>query len=244
MCKTEIGKGLTPQSSSGSRMFANKAIRITVPVLTVAGWLAAIAPSMAITASYNNEYLVCAGRIIRAGEGVTEQAVAQACARSLRPRDLASCVIDIKNKTEIVAADALSNCSAARRPKDYGSCVVDVSQNFQKTVRPEDLQLDKEATKQQVLTYCGRSLLPVSFAECVVGLRTEIKNLAPTQVLDTCIDGSDRIGGLPPSSTLLPTQRSTEFSPTFETTPIPGNETSPVPGNQTSPIPANPGSNY
>ncbi|RCJ27139.1 hypothetical protein A6770_02515 [Nostoc minutum NIES-26] len=224
MCKTEIGRGVTPQSNFASRMFTNKAIRLTVPILTVAGWLAAIAPVLAITASYSNDYRVCAGRILREEEGVTQQSVSQACAQALRPRELADCVVDIKKNTKIVAADALAYCSEARRPRDYGICVVGISNNTEEAFNPATLD------------YCRRSLLPVRFAQCVVGLRSEIKDLPPTQALDTCIDGSDRIGGLPASSTLLPTQRSTEFSPTFETSPIPANET--------SPIPANPGSNY
>ncbi|MFN6569451.1 hypothetical protein [Dendronalium sp. ChiSLP03b] len=216
MCKTEIGRGVTPQSNFASRMFTNKVIRLTVPILTVAGWLAAIAPVLAITASYSNDYRVCAGRILREEEGVTQQSVSQACAQALRPRELADCVVNIKKNTKIVAADALAYCSEARRPRDYGICVVGISNNTEEAFNPATLD------------YCRRSLLPVRFAQCVVGLRSEIKDLPPTQALDTCIDGSDRIGGLPASSTLLPTQRSTEFSPTFET----------------SPIPANPGSNY
>ncbi|MEA5506427.1 hypothetical protein VB735_25620 [Halotia wernerae UHCC 0503] len=206
MCKTEVSRLSNEQSSSASATFKNKAIRLTAPVLALAGWLLAIAPGMA--ASYNNDYRACAGRVI--GEGVTAQAASQACARALRPRDLASCVVYIKRNTEITAADTLSACNQARRPKDLASCVTGISKNTQGAVNPD------------VLNYCGRSLLPVRFAQCVVGLRSEI-DLTPTQALNTCIDGSDRIGGLPPSSILLPTRRSTEFSPTFEANPIPGN---------------------
>ncbi|WGV26893.1 hypothetical protein [Halotia branconii] len=194
------------KGSSVSATFKNKAIRLTAPVLAVAGWLLAIAPGMA--ASYNNDYRVCAGRVI--GEGVTAQAASQGCAGALRPRDLAACVVYIKRNTEIAAPDALSACNQARRPKDYASCVAGISKNTEGAVNPD------------VLTYCNRSLLPVRFAQCVVGLRSET-DLTPIQALNTCIDGSDRIGGLPPSSILLPTRRSTEFSPTFETNPIPEN---------------------
>ncbi len=206
MCKTEVSRLNREQGSSVSATFKNKAIRLTAPVLAMAGWLLAIAPGMA--ASYNNDYGVCAGRVT--GEGATAQAASQACARALRPRDLASCVVYIKRNTEITAADALSACSQARRPKDLASCVTGISNNT------------KGAVNSDVLTYCGRSLLPVRFAQCVVGLSSEI-DLTAIQALNTCIDGSDRIGGLPPSSVLFPTRRSTEFSPTFETNPIPGN---------------------
>ncbi|WP_225896460.1 hypothetical protein [Amazonocrinis nigriterrae] len=214
MSKTKISRGGTPQGSSTGR-FTNRAIRLTVPVLAIAGWLAAIAPGIAITARYNNDYRVCAGRILTNTEGVNTQAISEACATSLRPRDLATCVVDIKKKTQIVATDALSYCSQARRPLDYGYCVVNISQNTQNAINPA------------VLNYCGRSLLPTRFAQCVVGLRGEIKELEPTPALDTCIDGSDRIGGLTPSSTLSPSQSPTESSPNVETNPLPV-----IPGSQ------------
>ncbi len=210
MCKTEVSRLSNIQDSSAAATFKNKAIRLTAPVLAIAGWLLAIAPGMA--ASYNNDYRVCAGRVL--GDGVTAQAASQACARALRPRDLASCVVYIKNNTEIAATDALSACNQARRPKELASCIAGISKNTQGAVNPD------------VLNYCGRSLLPVRFAQCVVGLRSEI-DLTPIQALNTCIDGSDRIGGVPPSSTLFPTRRSTEFSPTFETNPIPENPENP-----------------
>ena len=46
-------------------------------------------------------------------------------------------------------------------------------------------------TNPDKLNYCRLSLLPVRFAECVVGLRREI-DVTPTQAMNTCIDGSDR----------------------------------------------------
>lgn len=214
MSKTKISRARTPQGSSAVR-FTKKAIRLTVPALAIAGWLAAIAPGMAINERYNNEYRYCAGRILTNTEGINLTALSQACATSLRPRDLATCVVDIRKQTQIVPADALSYCSQARRPLDYGYCVVNVSKNTQDAVNPA------------VLDYCGRSLLPRPFAQCVVGLRAEIKELEAIPALNTCIDGSDRVGGLTPSSTLSPSQTPTESTPSFETNPLPV-----VPGNQ------------
>ncbi|BAZ30955.1 hypothetical protein NIES4074_34230 [Cylindrospermum sp. NIES-4074] len=178
---------------------------LTAPVLAIAGLLANILPSMAVTDSYENDYRVCAAQLLSVG--ITAQAAAPGCATALRPRDLSSCVATIKKKTEIDPNDALSSCRQARRPKELASCVVGISQNTQNAIN-----LD-------VLRNCGRSLLPVTYAQCVVGLRKEI-DLAPTQALATCIDASER------ASAVLPGVPS-GFSPTFETKPIPA-----TPGNQ------------
>jgi hypothetical protein len=185
-------------------------IRLAAPVLAVAGLLGMSVPSAAVTTTYDNDYRACAGRLLSVG--LTPDAASQACATALRPRDLSLCVADINKRTQINALDALAVCRQARRPKELATCVVAISKDTQ------------GADNIAVLNYCGRSLLPVRFAQCVVGLRKEI-DLAPTQLLDTCIDGGDRISGLTPAST-LPTQPSSEFSPTFETQPVPANPNS------------------
>jgi hypothetical protein len=184
---------------------------LTAPVVVIAGLLANVLPSMAVTDSYYNDYRVCAAQLLSVG--VTAQATVQGCSTALRPRDLSSCVATIKKQTQIDPADAFSPCRQARRPKELASCVAGISKNTQNQVNPD------------VLRYCGRSLLPVTFAQCVVGLRKEI-DLAPTQALDSCIDASERASGLGTSST-PPSRVPTGFSPTFETQPIPA-----YPGNK------------
>ncbi|BAB74435.1 all2736 [Nostoc sp. PCC 7120 = FACHB-418] len=181
---------------------------LTTPVLAIAGLLGISIPSVAVTASYSNDYRACAGRLISVG--VTAQAAAEGCATALRPTDLSACVVDISKNTQIPAVDALSGCRRARQPKDVATCVVALSKNTEGAVNPD------------VLNYCGRSLLPMRFAQCVVGLRSEI-SLAPNVALDTCIDGSDRISGFTPPSTLPNQQPGTQFNPTFETQPVPAN---------------------
>ncbi|HIK05991.1 MAG TPA: hypothetical protein IGS40_14960 [Trichormus sp. M33_DOE_039] len=177
-------------------------IRLIAPVLAIGGSLVMSIPTMAST---YNDYRACAGRLL--GVGVSEQAASQACAGALRPTDLSACVVFIDQRTEINANDALTTCTRARRPKELATCVVSISKNTQEAINPD------------VLDYCGRSLLPVRFAECVVGLRSETK-LEPNQVLNTCIDGSDRISSFTPTST-SPVQPPTQFNPTFETQPAP-----------------------
>ncbi|MEO0969346.1 MAG: hypothetical protein AAFX80_13715, partial [Cyanobacteria bacterium J06639_18] len=71
------------------------------------------------------------------------------------------------------------------RPQELASCVVGISRN------------SKESADPEVLSFCDRSLLPVRFAQCVVGLRSEI-DLVPTQAMETCIDASDPITNISP----------------------------------------------
>lgn len=184
----------------------------SVPVFAVTGWLAMTSSSIAVTATYRNDFRVCAGRLLRAG--VAAEAASQACAAALRPGDLSACVTRIGRQTQIAGPDALATCRQSRRPEDLATCVVGIS------------RYTREAANPAVLNYCGRSLLPVRFAECVVGLRAEI-DFAPAQALETCIDSSDRFTGFLPSfipSTAQPTQ----FRPTYESTPLPP-EATPTP---------------
>ncbi|GAX34885.1 hypothetical protein [Nodularia sp. NIES-3585] len=207
MSKKQLGKAGNLQGSLTVARFKKKTIRLITPVLATAGWLAMMAPSMAVTTSYANDYRVCTARLLNLG--ITEQAVSQGCAKALRPRDLSSCVVRINQQTQISAVDALSSCEQARRPENFSTCVIGIARNTQ------------EAVQTTVLNYCGRSLLPERFAQCVVGLGSEI-DIPPTQAMDTCIDASDRVSGFSPAS--LPQNRvNTEFSPSFEVTPIPGN---------------------
>ncbi len=192
--------------SSAHKMLNTKIIRLTVPVLAIAGWLAAIAPGMSLTDSYSNDYRACAGQLLKVN--INSASALPACAKALYPRELSTCVVKISKETQINAVDALASCRQARRAEELATCVVGISQNNKGVVNPA------------VLNYCGRSLLPVRFAQCVVGLRSEVKDLDPTQALDTCIDASDRVNGVASGST-PPTKTPAGFSPTFETTPIP-----------------------
>ncbi|MEA5549393.1 hypothetical protein VB713_00100 [Anabaena cylindrica UHCC 0172] len=173
----------------------------TVPVVAIAGLLTSVIPSIAVTDSYRNDYRVCAAQLLSVG--VTTQSASQGCATALRPKELSSCVAQIKKQTEIASTDALYSCSKARRPQELAACVVGISKSTQKAIDPT------------TLTYCGRSLLPVTFAQCVVGLRKEI-DFTPIQSLNTCINASDRIISIGEGSTTAP-----GLSPGLETTPMP-----------------------
>jgi hypothetical protein len=189
-------------------MLKNQTIRLFIPALAVAGWMGSPLPGMAITATYANDYRVCAGRLLSVG--VTADAASVGCATALRPKELSLCVSRIQKQTQIAATDALASCKQARRPEDLAACVVGISANA------------KEAVNPAALNYCSRSLLPVRFAECVVGLRAETDS-APVQAMDNCIDASDRaVSGYLPS--FIPATRSQQnIQPVFESTPIPTN---------------------
>ncbi|MEB3148307.1 MAG: hypothetical protein VKL60_04705 [Sphaerospermopsis sp.] len=173
----------------------------TIPVMAIAGLWTNILPSQAVISSYRNDYRACAAQLLSAG--VTAQAASQGCATTMRPRELSTCVAKITKQTEITPTDALYSCSQARRAEDFATCVVGISKSTQ------------QAINQAVLSYCGRSLLPVTFAECVVGLRKEI-NLTPIESLDRCIDASYRSINIGAGSTTRP-----GLIPPFQTLPIP-----------------------
>lgn len=204
MSNKAVNRGMNKQASSTSRNFI-------VPVLAIAGLLTTILPNPAIAATYNNDYSVCAGRLLKAG--VTAEAASLSCAAALRPRDLAACVVKIKKDTQIAATDALSSCGRARRPEELATCVVGVSLST------------KEEANPAVLNYCGRSLLPVRFGQCVVGLRSQI-DVPPLQALDTCISADDSVIGA--SSSTPPTVIPAGSIPSNETIPFPTQPTVPV----------------
>ena len=187
------------------KRFNIKITNLTASVLAMAGVLGVTLPSNAISNSFRrNDYRVCAARLLSVG--IPAEAASRACASALRPREVSSCVGKIQRKTQIPATDSLGFCGQARRANDFATCVVGIGTRSEETANPA------------ILNYCSRSLLPVEFGKCVVGLRSEI-DFSPTQAMESCIDARDRISNIVPSST--PGVRpSTEFRPTFETTPI------------------------
>lgn len=152
---------------------------IAATSLAISG-LALNFPAMAasVPSTYLNDYRYCSARLLALN--VSAAAISTACANALYPKRLATCVYDIQRQTNILATDALATCTQVRQPDELATCVVGISINSQEETIPE------------VLNYCRLSLLPVRFAECVVGLRREI-DVTPIQAMNTCIDGSDRV---------------------------------------------------
>lgn len=114
-----------------SRTKSTSLTRLAVSLLAVAGWLGPSLPSLALedipTSRYRNAYRNCAGRLLRVG--VSAEAATTACAGALYPPDLARCVVQIEEQTEIAAADALSTCRLVRRPIDLARCAITISDN-------------------------------------------------------------------------------------------------------------------
>ncbi len=158
----------------------------TASFITLCGLLPSSLPSMAVTDSYRNDYRACAAQLLSLG--IKGQAASEGCATALRPRELSSCVAKINKLTQITPVDALSTCQQARRPQDLATCVVSISKSYQGSANPA------------TLTSCGRSLLPVTFAECVLGLRRAV-DLTPDQAFTTCIDASEGSSGFGAVST-------------------------------------------
>ena len=198
-------------------------LRLAATPLVVAGCLVMSLPSVAadIPTSYRNQFRACAGRLENAG--ISGEAAAVACAQALYPVDLSRCVSRIERQTAIAAEDALATCSQVREPVDVARCVVGISRN-----NPE------AAPVPGVLSYCGRSLLPATYGECVIGLRREIE-IATTQALETCISTSDRPSEFAP--TFIPQSQLERLQPPTEAV-TPEQQQTPPPGTPGQPAPA------
>ncbi|MDJ0618281.1 MAG: hypothetical protein QNJ63_16295 [Calothrix sp. MO_192.B10] len=192
---------------SQKNYFAATFTGICFSACTMLTWFAAYSPAQAVNTSYK-DYRLCAFQLLKAG--IAEENASKACANALHPEEVSACVIKIERKTKLAAQDILATCEKARRPRNMAKCVNGISHN-----------LEEESAKTAALDYCGRSLLPVRFASCVVGLRSQIK-FEPVKAMDTCIDASELISNTEPS--FIPAgQESQKFTPTFETQPIPEN---------------------
>ncbi|GAB4242177.1 MAG: hypothetical protein Kow00121_68100 [Elainellaceae cyanobacterium] len=161
-------------------------LRVSAIPLTIASLFAAVLPSSSASASTysstyradSEDYQSCASGLL--GAGISPEAAAEACSGALYPEDLASCVTRIDGGTAIEASNALSGCRRVRRPVDLASCVVDITNIA-----------SEEAIGDVVLDFCRRSLLPLRFSACVVGLRDEIAYPTDEAMLD-CIASSNR----------------------------------------------------
>jgi hypothetical protein len=200
-------------------------IRFAATPLAVAGWLAMTLPSTAQGVNYlDDDFRTCAARLLSVG--VSNNEAASACAAALNPGNLSRCVAEIELRTEIAAADALATCRQVRRPEELAGCVVDISRNSEKNAVPG------------VLDYCGRSLLPERFAECVVGLNRVIE-VAPTRAMETCIDARDPLADIAPG--FVPPNQTPLIRPAPPAPAVPQDTTPLVEPNPAPTAPANPG---
>lgn len=161
-------------------------ISVTVTVTSLATLsFPGLAEVEMVPTSYVNDYRVCTARLLKLG--VRAEDASKSCASVLRPREFSVCINQIQKKTQLKAEDTLTSCSQARRPEEFAACVVSISAKEQEAIAPT------------ALGYCGRSLLPVRFAQCVVGIRSET-DFDSLLAMNTCIDASDKLGDLLPST--------------------------------------------
>ncbi|MFE4107710.1 hypothetical protein [Almyronema epifaneia] len=140
--------------------------------LAIAGLVAASLPLAAQRPALSNDFRDCAAALLAAG--VETGVAAEACATALNPDDVAECVTDIKAQTELTLADVVYACRRVRRPLELANCTVDIHSNL--------LLTNSEAA----LTNCRRSLLPLRFSDCVVGLN-QAASLELNNALERCI---------------------------------------------------------
>ncbi|PSR17589.1 hypothetical protein C8255_11805 [filamentous cyanobacterium CCP3] len=105
-----------------------------------------------------NDYEACANSLIEAG--LDGAAAAAACGKALNPADLSSCTLDVTGIGDINVEQALVACQSDRRPKELATCVSDIHQSLE------------VASSTAVLNGCRRSVLPLRFSDCVVGVAT------------------------------------------------------------------------
>ncbi len=157
-----------------------------------------------------NEFRLCAAELVRLADVSPEEAAA-ACSDALNPKEVSRCVVTIHRLTPTLTQNALVACTKVRRPVELSSCVSDISKRT------------RESQTNEVINYCRRSLLPLRYSECVVGLSREI-DFSPSKAMETCIKAED-----------FPRDYSPAFIPAPSTNP-----TRPVAVPDLPQVPANP----
>jgi hypothetical protein len=103
-----------------------------------------------------NDFESCTRSLIEAD--IVAVAAARACGQALHPATLSRCTLDIVGVTDVPAEQALAACQSDRRPAELATCVDDIHQSLE------------IANSTSVINNCRRSLLPLRFADCVVGV--------------------------------------------------------------------------
>lgn len=119
-----------------------------------------------------NDYESCTSGLIDAG--ITANAAAGACGTALHPAELSSCTVDVLGAAEVDAEQALLACQNDRRPQELATCVGDIHQGLE------------VANSTAVVNNCRRSVLPVRFSDCVVGVATAA-SLPVAESMTQCI---------------------------------------------------------
>ena len=166
-----------------------------VPVVAIASLLTLVTPNRPAVAL--NEFQLCTAQLVRLA-GVSPEGAVAACSDALNPKEISRCVVTIHKLTPTLTPDALVACKRVRRPVELSRCMFDITDNT------------RDSQPLAVLDYCRRSLLPLRYAQCVVGLSRET-DFSSGQVMDSCIKAEDfpsnlypNVAPLPPQSPTLP----------------------------------------
>ncbi len=150
---------------------------------TLASLLAlGVAPSLAQT--LGGDFALCA-RGLRS-RGLSDEAIAAACALAYRPTEVSGCVAGVLNRAAVDPTVALAACSRDRRPLEVAACFSAIHGTLPISDSPA------------VLDHCHRSILPVRYGQCVTDLATTL-NLGPEAALAQCIAAGYRPENVAPT---------------------------------------------
>ena len=138
--------------------------------------------SLAITnqpsAAKRNPFGVCTEELLAVG--LDADTAAAACGRALLPDELSLCVVSIAVDAGVDAGFALDNCFRVRRPDELAACALEIDE----VLLPED-----PAT---VVDSCRRSILPLRFSDCVVGVGLGAE-LDINAALENCLAADNKL---------------------------------------------------
>ncbi len=212
LCRTIMQNKSSERALSRSRRLSSTGLALT------AGLFAIAVETVPATATHFSPFQYCAAEL--RAVGISTELAASTCSDALNPTDLSACVFNINRETQIASQDALAACLRVRRPIELGRCVINISQD------------SKNPPLLEVLESCRRSLLPIRFAECVVGLNRQLE-ISATKALDTCISADNLPRNLSPTFAPPPPPKPTPdftppLAPTPQLTPLPNLEAEPV----------------
>lgn len=155
-------------------MVGNRVLRRAGTVVAIAAMQASLFAAVASgpAAARRNDFRLCADELVAAG--IAPAAAADACGKALLPDELSLCVLGMVDGANIAADFALDNCFRVRRPDELATCVLEIDD----ALEPE--------SPTTVVESCRKSLLPLRFADCVVGVGDR-EGLAATDALETCL---------------------------------------------------------
>ncbi len=139
-----------------------------------AGLFFMVSPTRPLQAATGDEFKICAQELQEAGLAPDEASAA--CADAIRPKDLSLCVLSMNQDVGIPAEEGLYNCYRDRRPLELATCVVEINERLE----ADDMGI--------LVENCRRSILPLRYSDCVVGLtNAEEETIDPVVALEECI---------------------------------------------------------